>query len=300
MKDIIIIGSGPAGLAALIYAVRYNLDVMVIGEELGGNMNESFKIENYPGFAEISGFELGQKMKEHAEILGGEIKQGKVVGIDKNNNGFVVRTEGEEYETKKVILTVGTVFKKLGIPGEDEFNGRGVSYCATCDGPFFKNKKVVVAGGANSAFNAALLLSRMAKEVTIFYRGDKPTAIPRYVEDVKKSDNITMVSNTNLTKIKGDKKVEQIILDKELRGSKEKEVDGVFIEIGSRPEVSVFENLGLDLDKKGFVIVNPDQSTNVKGFYAAGDITTNSNGYRQIITACSEGSIAVAAIAESK
>jgi thioredoxin reductase (NADPH) len=300
MKDLIIIGAGPAGLSASIYSSRYNLDVLVLGQEQGGCMNESYNIENYPGFIAIPGMELGQKMKEHAEKLGGEIKQAQVKKIEKIDKGFKVETSSEEYETKRVLLATGTIFRKLNIPGESELSGKGVSYCATCDGPFFKEKKVTVIGGGNSAFNAALLLSRYAKEVVLFFRGDEPTAIPKYFDSVEKTPNIKLAPKLNLTEIKGDQKVEKIVLDKEWEGSKEHEFDGVFIEIGSRPDNSFFENLDLELDENGFIKVNPDQSTNTEGVYAAGDITTNSNGYRQIITACSEGAIAVATISDLK
>ncbi len=296
MKDLIIIGTGPAGLSASIYASRYNLNTLLLGAELGGCMNESYNIENYPGFSAISGFDLGQKMKEHAEKLGGKIKQEKVIELKKVAGIFKVTTSAGEYETKRVLLATGTVFRKLGIPGEDELSGHGVSYCATCDGPFFKEKRVAVVGGGNSALNAALLLSRYAKEVVIFYRAEKPSAIPRYIDAVNKKENITLVSKTNLTEIKGDQKVEKIVLDNDWKDSSEHQFDGIFIEVGSRPDDAIFKNLNLDKDQMGYIVVEADQATNVEGIFAAGDITTNSNGYRQIITACSEGAIAAAAI----
>ncbi len=300
MKDLIIVGSGPAGLSAGIYTSRYNLDTMILGEELGGCMNESYKIENYPGIANISGFDLGQKMKKHLEILGGGITQGKVQRVEKIEGGFNIKTSTEEYQCQRILLATGTIFRKIKIPGEDEFSGRGVSYCATCDGPFFKEKRVAVVGGGNSAFNAALLLSRYAKEVVLFFRADKATAISRYIKNVKKKENIKMAPKINLVEIKGDKKVEKIILDNDWNGCKEHDFDGVFIEIGSKPDTSAFDNLGLELDEKGFIKTNSDQSTNVEGIFAAGDITTNSNKYRQIITACSEGAIAAAVISGLK
>jgi thioredoxin reductase (NADPH) len=300
MKDLIIIGSGPAGLSASIYSSRYDLDVLVLGEEQGGCMNESYKIENYPGFEAITGFELGQKMKEHAEKLGGKVEQAKVTEIEKTEQGFKIKTLTGEHEAKRVLLATGTIFRKLDVPGEDKFSGKGVSYCATCDGPFFKEKRVAVVGGGNSAFNAALLLSRYAKEVVLFFRADEPSAIPRYVEAVGKTSNIKLAAKINLTEIKGDQRVTDIVLDNEWEGSKEHKFDGIFIEIGSRPENAFFKNLGLELDQAGFIKTNPDQSTNIEGLFAAGDITTNSNGYRQIITACSEGAIAVATISDLK
>ncbi len=301
MKDLIIIGSGPAGLSAGIYTSRYNLDTMILGAELGGCMNESYKIENYPGIAAISGFELGQKMREHLESLGGIITQGKVEKIEKIKQGFKIETsDKKEYQAKRILLATGTVFRKLQIPGEEEFSGRGVSHCATCDGPFFKEKRVAVVGGGNSAFNAALLLSRYAREVVLFFRAEKPSAIPRYVNHINKKDNIKMAPKINLIEIKGTQKVEKIILDNDWDGAREHSFDGVFVEIGSRPDVSIFKNLELELDSEGFIKVQPNQETSIKGIFAAGDITTNSNKYRQIITACSEGAIASAVISELK
>ncbi len=300
MKDLIIIGVGPAGLSASIYTARYNLDTLLLGEELGGCMNESYNIENYPGFSAISGFDLGQKMKEHSEKLGGKIKQEKVLSIKKVGEGFVVTTSAGEHQAKRILLATGTVFRKLNILGEDEFAGKGVSYCATCDGPFFKKKRVAVVGGGNSALNAALLLSRYADEVVVFFRAKKPSAIPRYIESAEKKANIVLVPETNLVEIKGAQKVEKIILDNKWNESLEHPFDGIFIEIGSQPEDSLFEGLGLELDKFGFIVVNPDQSTNIEGLFAAGDITTGSNGYRQIITACSEGAIAAATVNDLK
>jgi thioredoxin reductase (NADPH) len=188
-------------------------------------------------------------MKEHAEKLGGEIKQAQVKRIEKIDQGFKIETYDEEYEAKRVLLATGTIFRKLNIPGENDFSGKGVSYCATCDGPFFKEKRVAVIGGGNSAFNAALLLSRYAKEVVLFFRGAEPTAIPKYFDSVEKTPNIKLAPSLNLTEIKGSQKVEKIVLDKEWEGSKEHEFDGVFIEIGSRPDNSFFENLDLELDK---------------------------------------------------
>ncbi len=296
MKDLIIIGVGPAGLAASIYTSRYNLDTLLLGAELGGCMNESYNIENYPGFSAISGFDLGQKMKEHAEKLGGEIKQEKVVGLKKENDIFKVKTSVREYEARRVLLATGTVFRKLGILGEDKLSGHGVSYCATCDGPFFKEKRVAVVGGGNSALNAALLLSRYAKEVVVFFRAEKPSAIPRYIENAGKRENVVLVPETNLVEIKGEQKVEKIVLDKEWQSSLEHSFDGIFIEVGSQPDDLIFKEFDLELDKFGYIAVEPDQSTNIEGLFAAGDITTGSNGYRQIITACSEGAIAAAAV----
>lgn len=299
-KKLIILGAGPAGLSASIYASRFNIDHCVLGEEFGGYMNESFKIENYPGLPGVSGAELAQKMKAHAESLGGEILQDKIDFVKKKEDFFEIKTYKQTYETEAVILSTGTVFRKLNIPGEDDLSGRGVSYCATCDAPFFKDKKVAVVGGGNSAINAALLLSGYAKEVVVFYRAEKLRAVPAYVEQVNKKENIKTASKTNVVEIKGEQKVESLVLDNPYQGEKEvsKEVsfDGIFIEIGSLPDTSFIKDLKIEKDEEGYIKVGADQSTEEEGFFAAGDITTGSNGFRQIITAAAEGAIAASGV----
>ncbi|MFO7807468.1 MAG: thioredoxin-disulfide reductase [Candidatus Moraniibacteriota bacterium] len=293
-KDLIILGTGPAGLTASIYASRFQINHLLIGEEFGGYMNESFKIENYPGLPGISGAELSQKMKSHAETLGSEVLQEKIISVKKNNELFEIATHKEKYHSKTVILATGTVFRKLGVPGEEKLAGKGVSYCATCDGPFFKDKKVAVVGGGNSALNAALLLSQYAKEVAIFYRAEKLRAVPSYVKQVNKKENIETVSQTNIVEIKGEQKVEKIVLDNPYKEEKELSFDGVFVEIGSLPDTSHLEEMEIEKDERGYIKTNQDQTTNIEGLFAAGDITTNSNNFRQIITAASEGAIAAA------
>ncbi|MDZ7611694.1 MAG: FAD-dependent oxidoreductase [Candidatus Moranbacteria bacterium] len=296
-KDLIILGAGPAGLTASIYASRFKIDHLVLGEEPGGYMNESHKIENYPGIPSIAGTELGQKMREHAESLGSLISQEKISSLSSNKEGlFSIKTRKETHFAKKVILATGTVFRKLNVPGEDELAGKGVSYCATCDAPFFKDKKVAVVGGGNSALGAAMLLSQYAREVVIFYRADKLRAVPAYIEQTKKRGNIKTAPETNVTQIKGTNKVEQLALDNEYEKEREPSFDGIFIEIGSVPDTGYLENLEIEKDERGYIKTKADQLTSVQSLYAAGDITTNSNGFRQIITAASEGAIAANAV----
>ena len=298
MKKLAILGAGPAGMTASIYASRYKVDHFFIGSEIGGYLNEIHKIENYPGISSISGFELSQKMKEHVETLGSNIIQESVVGIKKIENGFEIETEKEKYQAENIIFSIGTVFRRINIPGEKELTGKGVSYCATCDGPFFKNKKVVVVGGGNSAAVAALILSEYASHVDLIYRNNELSCTPTFKEQLEKTENVGIIYSSNVTEIKGETKVEKIILDKEFNGSNELPVDGIFIEIGSDPNVNLLDSLNVALDEKKYIITKPDQSTNVDGFFAAGDITTNSNGFRQIITAAAEGAIAALAVYE--
>jgi len=294
-KDLIILGAGPAGFSASIYASRYKINHLVLGAEVGGYLNEIHKIENYPGFESVGGMELAQKMAGHAKALGGEIVQSEIKAIKSGVDGFEIVTDKKTYLAKNIIYSIGTSAQKLNIPGEKEFLGKGVSYCATCDGPFFKNKKVVVVGGGNSAIMAVMILAQYAQKVTLFYRGEKSklSAAPIYIEQTEKMPNVEIVCCTNLKEIKGENKVTSLLLDNPFQGSAEVLTDGVFIEVGSAPNIALIKDLGVELDARGFIKVNSDQSTQLPGFFAAGDITTNSNGFRQIITACAEGAVAV-------
>ena len=213
MQDLIILGTGPAGLTASIYASRYKINHLLIGAETGGYLNEIHKIENYPGIPSISGFELAQKMKEHVESLGGKIILETAINIEKKEEYFEIKTEQNSYQAKNIIYSIGTQARKLNISGENELRGKGVSYCATCDGAFFKNKNVAIIGGANSAAVAALMLAEHAAKVTLFYRGGELRCTPSYLEQMKKNSKIEIVCCTNLKEIKGTDKVESVILD---------------------------------------------------------------------------------------
>ncbi|MFH0929801.1 MAG: FAD-dependent oxidoreductase [Candidatus Moraniibacteriota bacterium] len=292
--DLIIIGAGPAGLAASIYASRYKVDHLVIGKEPGGQAVEAHNIENWPGTASISGFELTQKMRDHAEKLGGKIIMDSVSNIAKDEEIFSITAHTGQYKAKNIILALGMEYRKLSIPGEEEFKGKGVSYCPTCDAAFFGGKIVAVAGGGNSAASAAQLLSEYASKVYIVYRGEKLKVDPAYLENFAKNEKIEIVYNTNITEIRGENAVGKIILDKKYNEKDELEVQGVFVEIGSEPGVELVKQLDIEADEQGFIRVSADQSTNVVGVWAAGDATTGSNKMRQILTASAEGAIAAA------
>ncbi len=299
MYDLIILGAGPAGLTASIYASRYGIDHVLIGAEIGGYLNEIHKVENYPGFPSIAGLGLAQKMEEHVRSFGDYIRQGAIKNITRTEKGFELETEKKKtYLAKHLIYSIGTTCRKLNIPGEDDFLGKGVSYCATCDGPFFKKKDVIVIGGGNSAAMAALMLSEYAKTVTIVYRRELLRCTPAYADKIEKIGNITVLYNTIVEEINGETAVHSVALKIKEKRSNFK-TDGVFIEIGSEPNREIISRLNIMTDEFGYIITKPDQSTNVPGFYAAGDITTNSNGFRQIITAASEGAIAVLSVFES-
>ncbi len=305
MKDLIIVGGGPAGLTAAIYASRYKMDFLVLSKESGGQVNETHKIENWPGIESISGFELGQKFLAHAKSLGAEVRDEIVNKVEKIDGGFKVISGKGEHQAKNVLFALGTNYRRLSVPGEKKFFGKGVSYCATCDGPFFKDRKVAVIGGGNSAAGAASVLSEYASEVNLYYRGEESQLgmTPSHKEQIDKSDKINLSCCTEVKEIKGDGRVKSVVLtyskDGKRDGEKtenEVETDGVFIEIGSEPNVEMILSLGAEVDEKQFVKVGADQSTNVPGIYAAGDITTGSNRFRQIVTAASEGAIATLAI----
>jgi len=297
--DLIIIGAGPAGLTASIYASRYRMKHLVFAKEPGGQMNEIHKIENWPGEISISGFDLARKMTEQAKNLGAEIKPESIARIEKKDDKFLVSSSSGKYFAKNIIFTIGTEYKTLNIPGEKEFKGKGISYCATCDAAFFKDKVVSVVGGGNSATMAALLLSEYASKVFLIYRGEKLKCDPSYLEKIESSEKITVIYETNVKEIKGSGVVEKIVLDKEYENKEEIELQGVFIEVGSEPGVELVQALGVETNEKNFIKVSGDQSTNIPGVYAAGDVTTGSNGMRQIITAAAEGAVAAGSVYKS-
>ena len=283
--DVIIIGSGAAGLAASIYCSRFGLNTLLIGEEVGGMANEAPFVENYPGFLKATGFELMQKFKEHALKEMVEIREEKVIEVKK---GFIVKTNENTYKAKSLILALGSQKRKLNIPGEEKYLGKGVSYCSICDGPLFRNKTVAVVGGANSAVSAAITLSKYCKKVYIIYRRDKLRAEEALIRSAKQIKNIEYIFNANPKELEGDDFLKKVHLD----NGKSIELDGLFIEIGIIPASVIAKELGVKLDEKGYIIVNEKMETNIEGVFAAGDITTGSNKICQIATAVGEGTIA--------
>jgi len=287
MYDLIIIGAGSAGLASAIYAARYKLKTLVTSKDIGGTVLEAYKVENYPGFKTISGIDLMNKFKEQTKELGVKIIEDEVVDIKKSNN-FKLNTKQKSFESKAIVIATGSKRRKLDVPGNNEFEGKGVSYCATCDGPLFKDKIVGVVGGSDSAARAALLLAEYAKKVYIIYRKEKLRAEPLLVEHINKNKKIEIINNTNITEIKGDKIISSVIFD----SGKEFKLEGLFMEIGALPNNEIAKKLGVNLDEQGYIIVDKAQKTNVDGVYAAGDITNASNKFEQITTAVAEGTIA--------
>jgi len=291
--DIIIIGGGPAGLSAAIYASRYNLKVIVISGFFGGQIAESIEVENYPGTERSSGRHMMDAWKKHASLFGAEFKQGMVTEISRADSCFKVKTSKEEFKSRCVLYATGAEHKKLGVKGEDDFYGRGVSYCPTCDGRFFKEKPVAIIGGGDAALRGAQVMTQIASKVYLIHRRDEFRAEPMLVDMIKRDPKIELLLKRNLKEIKGDKSVSSILLD----DGKEIAVDAVFIEIGTTARIEVAEKLGVEIED-GLIKANPNQSTNIEGFYAAGDITNGSNKFRQVVTAASEGAIAAESIFE--
>ena len=282
--DLIIIGAGPAGLTAAIYAGRYQLKTLVVGKLPGGLAGEASEVCNFPSYESIGGVELMMKMISHVKSLGIEIKQEEVEDIIKGKE-FKVVANKKEYSARKIILAIGCERRRLQLENEKEFIGRGISYCATCDAGFYKEKTVGIVGGGNAALSAALLLSDFAKKVYIIYRKDKfSKAEPGWVNKIKKK-NIIILFNSNVTKLIGKDKLEKV----EINNEEVIDIDGLFIEIGSVPNIELAKKLGLKMEGE-YIMVDKKQNTNVKGVLAAGDITNNS--LKQIITACGEGAIA--------
>ncbi len=286
--DLAIVGSGPAGLTAAVYASRYMLKTIVVGKMLGGIASEAHKICNFPTYFEISGIEFVQKMQKQVQALGIEIIAAEVTEIKKVGEGFALKTAlGKELEAEKVILAIGTERRKLGLPNEGRFIGKGVSYCATCDAPLYEGRVVAVAGGRNAALTAALLLAEFAEKVFIVYRGNAfSKAEPAWAKAVAGNKKIEPIFNSNIAKLVGKGFLEKIVLD----SGKELAVDGLFVEIGSEPKPEIAKQLGVQVNSEGYIEVDEWQRTNVKGLFAAGDITVKP--VKQVITAAAQGAVA--------
>lgn len=294
---LVIIGAGPAGLSASIYASRYGVKHIVVGELTGGLITETHLIDNYPGIEDVSGFEFSQKLSRHAKKYGVEILPARVKNIQKTGPGFKVVIEGKEnIKSSAILLATGTKHRRLNIPGEAEFLGKGVSCCATCDGFFYKNKIVAVVGGNDSAAAAAVYLADLAQKVFLIYRKEKLRAETFWINLIEKNPKIEVVYETNILEILGAEKLQKVKLDKARNGLESIDVDGLFIEAGSVPSLDFAAELKLETDEEGYVKIKADGQTSVAGVWAAGDITDGSDKFQQVITACAEGAIAARSI----
>ncbi|MEI8361322.1 MAG: FAD-dependent oxidoreductase [bacterium] len=297
MLDAIIIGAGPAGLNASLYLSRYGLKHVIIGSVPGGLASTPHLIANWLGIEKINGLDLTQLMLKHVKSYGIEFKEKMASSITKIDGGYkVILANNEVFESKTLILALGTSHRHLGVPGEAEFLGKGISYCATCDGFFFKQKTVAVIGGNDAAATAAVHLGEIADKVYLIYRGAELRAEDAWQKAIATNPKIEIIFNTNVLAIKGETKVSALELSKDFNGSNILNIDGIFIEVGSEPNTELLKECGINMDENGFIIIDATGSTNIPGIYAAGDITTGSNKFRQIITAASEGAIAANSI----
>ncbi len=288
--DTIVIGTGAAGMTAAIYAKRYNLDVLLIGEKRGGTATEAFKIENYPGFPEITGLDLMEKFRAHVEKLGVPVKDQGVTKLAREGETIALSTADREVlKCRTLILALGTRRKKLEVPGEQEFTGKGVAYCATCDAPLFKGKTVAVVGGGDAATMAAVLMTQYAPKVYLLVRGEALKGEPIWIERATKHEKIEIIYQTQVAKVIGDKMVGGIELDKPYQGKKSLAVQGVFVEVGARPATELAKEFGVELNERWRIKVDNEQHTNLAGVFAAGDVTDKTGNFEQIVNSAAQG-----------
>ena len=293
MFDLVIIGSGPAGMTAAIYAARAELSFVVLEKGVsGGQVLNTSDVDNYPGLPEISGFDLAEKFENHAKHCGAEIRMAEVTGLEKIEGGFRILLDADDpVETRTIIIATGATPRRLGCPGEDEFAGMGVSYCATCDGAFFRGREVIVVGGGNTAVEDAIFLARGCKKVTLVHRRDAFRASKTLVTALRKTPNIELATDSVIDEIKGEDSVAGAVIRNVKTGEvRDVPADGVFVAVGTLPV-----NLGwtdmVPCDASGYFVAGEDCATQVPGIYAAGDVRTKD--LRQIVTAAADGANAV-------
>lgn len=285
--DLIIIGGGCAGYPAAVYASRFNLKTLVIAKEMGGLITTTHLVENYPGFISLTGPELAQKLEDHVKANNVQIENDIVESIKKEGKYFMIKTTlGEKtYKTKTVLLATGTKHRHLDAPGEKEFSGKGVSYCATCDGMFFKNKIVGIVGGGDSAAKEAMVLAKNSSKVYMFIRTTLK-AEPINADRIRQNSKIEIIEGVNIKQICGEKQVTHVILD----NGKKVDLSGVFISVGMLAQNDLAKELGVELNKKGEIIIDNMSKTNVDGVFAAGDVVNSE--WKQGIIASAQGSVA--------
>ncbi len=287
MYDLIIIGAGPAGLTAALYALRANAKVLVIeAKTYGGQIINASKIENYPGIKEISGFEYATNLYEQVKALNCEFKFEKVTCIERD---MTVVTDKDQYRAKSIIIATGTEKRPLNLPNEKQFLGHGLSYCATCDGNFYRGKKVAVVGGGNTALEDAIYLSSIASKVYLIHRRNHFRGEERYVEEIEQKENIELLMNSEITKLMGEEKLTCLEVQNADGSTIDLEVDGLFVAIGQEPNNDIFKNI-IELDEDGYVKSHDEVCTSVEGIYVAGDARTKD--LRQLTTAVADGAIA--------
>lgn len=294
--DIIIIGAGPAGLSAAVYAKRAGFRTLVLDKSpvSGGQVLSTYEVDNYLGIQGVTGMELSEKFKNHAMAAGAEFVCANVLSIDAEGDTKVVHTEKEDYEAAAIIFAVGAHHAKLGVKGEEELTGMGVSYCATCDGAFFKNRKVAVVGGGDVAIEDAIFLARGCEKVYVIHRRDTFRAAHSLVEKARQMDNIEFIIDTTVSEICGEDMVEKLVLSNvKTKEQTELEVHGIFIAVGIVPETEILQDV-VKMDEKGYVLSDELGSTNIPGIFVAGDC--KQKRLRQIITAVADGANAVTGV----
>lgn len=295
--DLAIVGAGPAGFSASVYASRYGIKNVVIGGIAGGLTTQTHEIGNWLGTKKIAGYEFAQQSLDHVKNYDTEVVSALVDEIEEKEGEFVLfASNGQKYTAKTILLAMGTKHRHLGVPGEKEFAGKGVSYCATCDGFFYRGKTVAVVGGSDSAAGAAVYLGDIAEKVYLIYRGEQLRCESFWNNAICKNQKIEILYNTNIKEIKGVDKVEEIVLDSSYKQSDSLKVDGIFAEIGFDPNTDLVKKADVECDDEGYIRVDSDGKTNRKGIWAAGDITNGSNKFKQIVTAAAEGAIAANSI----
>ncbi len=284
--DLIVLGGGPTAIGCAIYAARFAMDVLIIGKMFGGLIATTHVVENYPAITTISGQGLMEMFREHMNSLDIPYISDEIRSIEKVDDHYELNSFFQKFKAYSICIATGSERKKLGVPGEEDFAGRGVSYCATCDGPFYKDKVVCVIGGSDSAAKEALFLAQNTKKVYIIYRGKEIRAEPINKQRVYENNKIEIIYETNIVEIKGDTNVKSVIFD----NGKEFEIDGVFIEIGSIPKSDLAKRVGVKTNEKGEIMINRKSETNIPGIFAAGDVADAP--FKQAITGVSEGVIA--------
>ncbi len=297
MYDVIIVGSGPAGLAAAIYAARAKLKMLVLEKApmSGGQIINTYEVDNYPGIPQINGFDLAVKFREHCEKLETEFLEGEAVSFELEGEiKKVILDDNRQFQTKTIILAMGTIWRKLGVLGEDTFAGKGISYCATCDGAFFKNKTVAVVGGGDVAAEDAIFLARLCKKVYLIHRRGELRAAKVLVEALKTFPNVELLFHKTVEEIIGEEVVTQVKLKNLLEDKTEElAVDGIFIAVGSLPDTKAFQGV-LSMDDNGYLEAGEDCKTSVAGVFAAGDVRTKI--LRQVVTAAADGATAITGV----
>ena len=298
IRDLIIIGAGPAGLTAAIYAKRAGFDILVIDETGmgGGQIVNTYEVDNYPGLIHINGFDMGMKFKEHATEMGTEFADVTVTGVTKKDDLIYVYANDAEYVSKALIIATGAKHRALGIPGEEELRGMGVSYCATCDGAFFRKKVCAVVGGGDVALEDALFLAKGCSKVYLIHRRDEFRGAKVLADKVKETENIEIVYDSRVTEIIGEGSVNKIKVENIKSGSvTELDINGIFIAVGMDPNTELFKDV-VELDKSGYIKAGEDCITSTEGIFAAGDLRTKK--LRQVITAAADGANAITSVSE--